>query len=78
MTHDAVDDVIQAYLDYLEKGAPEPSLDQLTPDERQLAEDIINSLHAGQGINPYQSRPSFATLVAGTEFETAVAPPACG
>lgn len=75
MTHDPVDEVIQAYLDYLEKGAPEPSLDHLTADQRQLAEDLINSLRAGRGINPYQSRPSFRALVAGTEFETALAPP---
>src|SRR3954463_11023525 len=75
MTHDAVDEVIQAYLDYLEKGAPEPSLDHLTPDERQLAENLINSLHAGRGINPYQSRPSVRSLLADSEFAAAAAPP---
>lgn len=76
MTHDPVDTVIQAYLDHLEKGTPEPSLDHLGPDERQLAEDIINSLNAGRGINPYQSRPSYTTLTAGTGADDALEPPA--
>jgi hypothetical protein len=75
MTYDPVDEVIQAYLDHLEKGAPRPSLDHLTPEQRQLAEDLINSLHAGRGINPYQSRPSVRALLAESEFGSAVAPP---
>src|SRR4051812_47287536 len=75
MTHDPVDEVIQAYLDHLEKGAPKPSLDHLTSEQRQLAEDLINSLHAGRGINPYQSRPSFGALLAESQFASAVAPP---
>lgn len=75
MTHDPVDEKIQAYLDFLEKGAPEPSLDDLTPDQREIAAHLINSLHAGHGIDPYQSRPTFRTLIAGTPFEAAVAPP---
>lgn len=76
MTHDPVDEVIQAYLDHLEKGAPEPSLDGLSPDERQLAEDIINSMNAGRGINPFLSRPLFSALVADTEFESVATPAA--
>lgn len=75
MTHDPVDEVIQAYLDHLEKGAPKPSLDHLTPEQRQLAEDLINSLHAGRGINPYQSRPSFRALLAESEFASTATPP---
>ncbi len=75
MTHDAVDEVIQAYLDHLEEGVPEPSLDHLNPEERELAKGLINSLNAGRGLNPYQSRPSFSTLIADTEFESMVAPP---
>lgn len=74
MKNDPVDEVIQAYLDYLENGAPEPSLDHLTSDERSLAQDIINSLIAGHGIDPYDSRPSFNALVAGTEFEDLLKP----
>ncbi|MDQ3964704.1 MAG: hypothetical protein M3277_12470 [Actinomycetota bacterium] len=74
MTRDPVDEVIHAYLDHLEKGAPEPSLDHLTPEQRQLAKDLINSLHAGRGINPYQSRPSVRSLLADSEFASAAAP----
>lgn len=75
MTHDPVDEVIQAYLDHLEEGAPEPSLDHLTSQERELAQNLINSLNAGRGLNPYQSRPSFSTLIADTDFENVVPPP---
>lgn len=72
MTNDPVDAVVQAYLDHLEEGAPEPSLDHLTPDERKLAQDLIESLKAGRGINPYQSRPSLSSLLSGSEFENLV------
>ena len=65
MTNDPVDAVVQAYLDHLEEGAPEPSLDHLTPNERKLAHDLIDSLKAGRGINPYQSRPSLSSLQTG-------------
>jgi hypothetical protein len=75
MTNDPVDEVIQAYLDHLEGGAPEPSLDHLTPEDRALVQDLINSLIAGRGIDPYHSRPSINTLLAGTELEHLLAPP---
>lgn len=68
--------MIQAYLDHLEEGAPEPSLDHLDSNDRELALSIINSLKAGRGIDPYQSRPSADTLLAGTEYEALAHPPA--
>lgn len=68
MTSDPVDEVVQAYLDYLEEGAPEPSLDHLTPEDRALAKDLIDSLKAGRGIDPYHSRPSLHTLLADTDL----------
>lgn len=68
MTSDPVDEVIQAYLDHLEEGAPEPSLDYLTHEDRALAEDLIDSLKAGRGIDPYHSRPSLHTLLADTDL----------
>ncbi len=73
--NDYVDQVIQEYLSYLEDGAPEPSLDHLTPEDRALAEDLIHSLNAGRGIDPYQSRPSLDALLRGTELEDALAVP---
>jgi hypothetical protein len=76
MTNDPVDAVVQAYLDHLEEGAPEPSLDHLTPNERKLAQDLIDSLKAGRGIDPYQSRPSLSSLLSGTEFESLISPQA--
>lgn len=76
MTNDPIDKVIEAYLDHLEKGAPEPSLEDLSPGERELVQDIINSLEAGQGINPFLSRPSYSALVANTEFDVVDRPDA--
>ena len=73
--NDYVDQVIQDYLSYLEDGAPEPSLDHLTPEDRALAVDLINSLNAGRGIDPYQSRPSLDALLRGTGLEDALAVP---
>jgi hypothetical protein len=74
MTNDPVDEVVLAYLDHLEDDAPEPSLDHLSPDDRALAQDLINSLIAGRGIDPYQSRPPVHALLAGTEFEYLLTP----
>jgi hypothetical protein len=56
--NDAVDTAIQAYLDYLEGVAEEPSLEGLTPEERAELEQLIDSLKAGRGMNPYASKPS--------------------
>lgn len=69
MTNDPVDEVIQGYLDHLEDGVPAPTLDHLSPEDRDLAQDLINSLNAGRGIDPYQSRPPIHTLLTGTEYE---------
>lgn len=76
MTNERVDAVISAYLDFLDGTGSEPSLEQLTPDERALAQDFMDSLKAGRGIDPYQSRPSLNSLLAGTEFESWLTPPA--
>lgn len=75
MKNDPVDEVIHAYLDHLEGDAPEPSLDHLAPEERVLAQDLINSLIAGRGIDPYRSRPSINALLTGTELEHLLDPP---
>lgn len=65
----AVETVIAAYLDFLEGDGPEPTLDQLSPDERAHAEELIQSLMAGRGIDPHASRPSLDALLSGSEFE---------
>ena len=59
--NDYVDQVIQDYLSYLEDGAPEPSLDHLTPEDRALAVDLINSLNAGRGISSPRFLPTPAS-----------------
>lgn len=66
MTHDfdPVNEVLDAYFDFLERGGDEPSLDHLTPTQRAEAERLIASLKAGRGINPQASRPSIAALLA--------------
>jgi hypothetical protein len=70
--HDPVEGVIQSFLDYLEGSGPEPTLDHLDPEERKRAEELMESLRAGRGINPYASRPSLEQLLVGTEFEEAL------
>jgi hypothetical protein len=61
---DPVDELLDAYFDYLEGVGEEPSLDHLTTEQRAEAEQLIASLKAAQGINPESSRPSLAALMA--------------
>jgi hypothetical protein len=76
MTIDPVEAVIAAYLEHLEHGGPEPSLEQLTEEDRRRAEDLIALMLEGRGIDVYRSRPSLDMLLAGTEFEDWLSPPA--
>lgn len=69
MTNDPVEAVIAAYLDHLEHGAPEPSLDHLGDDDRHRAIDLMDLMRDGRGIDVYRSRPSLDALLSGTEFE---------
>lgn len=69
MTNDPVDAVIAAFIDHLENGRPEPSLDHLTQDERTEAAELIDLIRDAQGIDFYRSRPSLGAVLAGTEFE---------
>lgn len=61
---DPVDELLDAYFDYLEGVGEEPSLDHLTSEQRAEAEQLISSLKAAQGIDPEASRPSLAALMA--------------
>lgn len=61
---DRVDELLDAYFDYLEGVGEEPSLDHLTSEQRAEAEQLISSLKAAQGIDPEASRPSLAALMA--------------
>jgi hypothetical protein len=76
MTNDPVEAVIVAYLDHLEHGGSEPSLDHLAEDDRIRAEQLIGLMRDGRGIDVYRSRPSLDRLLAGTEFEDWATPPA--
>lgn len=69
---DEVEAVIQTFLDYLEGAGPEPTLDHLDEEARHEAAALIESLRAGRGMDPYASRPSIETMLAGTEFEDAL------
>ncbi len=75
MTNDPVDAVLTGFLNHLENGGSEPSLDHLTPEDRAEAEDLIEIIRSGRGIDAYRSRPSLNTLLAGTEFEEWLSPP---
>lgn len=61
---DPVDELLDAYFDFLEGVGEEPSLDHLTAEQRAEAEQLISSLKAAQGIDPEASRPSLAALMA--------------
>jgi hypothetical protein len=65
-----VDAVISAYLDFLEGLGPLPVLDGLTDLERHHAEELIEAMRAGRGIDPHSSTPSIEELLAGTELES--------
>jgi hypothetical protein len=71
---DPVDDVLLAFLDYLEGTADRPTLDHLTAPDRERAQRLIDSLEAGRGINPYASRPSVEALLTGAGLDTLLAP----
>jgi hypothetical protein len=66
---DPVEAVITAYLDHLEHGVPEPSLQHLSDDDRQRAVELIDLMREGRGIDVYRPRPSLDALLAGTEFD---------
>jgi hypothetical protein len=69
MTDSPVDEVIAAFLDHLENGGPEASLDHLTEDERTEATELIDLIKDARGVDFYRSRPSLDAVLAGTEFE---------
>ena len=69
---DRIDAVVEAFMDHLEGVGEAPALDELDPDERARAEQLISSLEAGRGIDPYASRPSLEQLLAGTPLEAAL------
>ena len=69
---DPLDAVISGFLDHLEGEGELPSLDHLTPGERVRAVELIASLKAGRGIDPYASRPSIEELLADTPYEEAL------
>jgi hypothetical protein len=61
---DPVDELLDAYFDFVEGVGEEPSLDHLTAEQRAEAGRLISSLKAAQGIDPEASRPSLAALMA--------------
>ncbi len=71
---DAVDDVLAAFSDHLEHGAPRPLLDQLRPHDRQRAEELRRLMKTAGRIDPSASAPSLEALLAGTEFLDDLAP----
>ncbi len=71
---DPVDDVMLAFLDYLEGAAERPTLDHLTEQDRERAQRLMNSLQAGRGIDPHASRPSVEALLAGAGLTTLLDP----
>lgn len=75
MTDDPVDAVVAAFIDHLENGGPEPSLDHLTEDERTEATELIDLIRDARGVDFYRSRPSLDTVLAGTKFEHQLQPP---
>ena len=63
--HDALSLFQEAYLDYLEgERDAAPTLDDLSGDQRRLAEAFIETIKAVRGIDPYASRPPLEKLLA--------------
>ena len=69
MTDNPVDEAVAAFLDHLENGGPQPSLDHLTEDERTEVAELIDLIKDARGVDFYRSRPSLDAVLAGTEFE---------
>lgn len=61
--------VVNAYLDYLEGGIPQPELGDLPDDVRTGAAAVINLVLAGQGSDLDSDIPALQELLAGTEFD---------
>jgi hypothetical protein len=70
--NDAVDDVLAAFSDHREHGAPRPALDSLNPHDRRLAEELMRLMETSGGIDPSASAPSLEALLADTEFADAL------
>lgn len=70
--NDAVDDVLAAFSEHLEHGAPRPALDSLDSHDRQLAEDLMRLMETSRRIDPSASAPPLEALLAGTEFADAL------
>jgi hypothetical protein len=71
---DPVDDVMLAFLDYLEGAAERPTLDHLAEQDRERAQRLMGSLQAGRGIDPHASRPSVEAMLAGAGLTTLLGP----
>lgn len=69
MTTDPVEQFLDAYLDHLETGADEPTLDSLDDADRARAQELIDMMRAARGIDARLSRPSLDAMLSGTEFE---------
>jgi hypothetical protein len=65
--NDSVEAVIQQFLRHLEGEGEIPSLDHLNSDERNLAEELMDSLQAARGMDPEASRPSLERLLVDTK-----------
>ena len=72
--NDPVEAVIQQYLRYLEGEGEMPGLEHLTPDDRERAQRLLNSLEVARGMEPEASRPSLEKLLVDTKHFEALRP----
>ena len=62
--HEELNRFQDAYLDYLEGGRDDPpELENLTAEQRRVAEVFIKSITAARGVDPRASRPSIEQLL---------------
>jgi hypothetical protein len=75
MANDPADAAVAAYMNYLENGGPEPSLDHLTDEQRREALELIGLIEDARGVDFYRSPPPLDAVLAGSDLEDRIEPP---
>lgn len=69
-----VEAVIQQYLRHLDGEGEMPSLDHLSSEDRERAQELMDSLQVARGMEPEASRPSLEQLLVDTKYFESLSP----